>query len=56
MKFSIDLSVTAGKDLDSLDKKTCEIILKELQKIREEPLHFLERLAGYTLYKLRCGD
>lgn len=56
MKFSVYISVTAEKDLDSLDKKICEIILKKLQKIREEPLHFLERLAGYTLYKLRYGD
>jgi len=56
MKFSVDISKTAERDLDSLDKKICEIILKKLQKIREEPLHFLERLAGYTLYKLRCGN
>ena len=54
--FSIELSTTAEKDLDSLDKKTCEIILKKLKKVAENPLHFLERLAGYTLYKLRCGD
>ena len=56
MKFSIDISATAEKDLDSLDKSTVKFILKRLYKISENPLHFLERLSGYTLYKLRCGD
>ena len=56
MSFSVDVSITAEKYLDSLDKKTCEIILKKLKKVAEDPLHFLERLSGYTLYKLRCGD
>jgi len=56
MKFSIEISETAEKDLNSLDKNTVEIILKKLYKLTENPLHFLERLSGYTLYKLRCGD
>jgi len=56
MKFSLELSKTAEKDLDALDKKICEEILKKLTKITEDPLHFIERLSGYTLYKLRCGD
>ncbi len=56
MKFAVDISATAEKDLDSLDKKVCEIILKKLFKAAENPLHFLERLSGYTLYKLRFGD
>ena len=56
MKFSVELSATAEKDLDSFDKKTCQIIRKKLDKESENPLQFLERLAGYTLYKLRCGD
>lgn len=56
MGFSIEISRTAEKDLDSLDKKTSEIILKKLLKAAEDPMHFLERLSSYTLYKLRCGD
>jgi len=56
MKFSVDISETAEKDLDSFDKKTCSIMLKKLLKVAENPQHFLERLSGYTLYKLRCGD
>ena len=56
MKFSVDISITAEKGLDSFDKKICEIIIKKLYKIAENPLHFLERLSGYTLYKLRCCD
>jgi len=56
MKFSAEISATAKKDLDSLDNKTCESILKKLQKCSENPSHFLERLTGHTLYKLRVGD
>ena len=56
MKFSIDFSKTAEKDILSLDKKIFEEILRKINKIRESPLHFIERLSGYTLYKLRCGD
>lgn len=56
MIFSVVISQTAEKDLDSLDSKTCEEIIKKIYRIIENPLHFLERLSGYTLYKLRCGD
>ncbi len=56
MIFSVDISQTAEKDLDSFDSKTCEDIIKKLHKAAENPLHFLERLTGYTLYKLRCGE
>ncbi|MDD5132846.1 MAG: type II toxin-antitoxin system RelE/ParE family toxin [Candidatus Nanoarchaeia archaeon] len=56
MKFSVDISKTAEKDLNSLDDKTCEIIINKIKSISEDPFHFLERLAGYTLYKLRCGN
>ena len=56
MKWAIEISETAEKDLDSFDKPIVEAIIKRLQKVAENPLHFLERLSGYTLYKLRCGD
>jgi len=56
MRFLVEISATAEKDLDSLDKKACETIIKKLYKVSENPLHFLERLVGFTLYKLRCGD
>ncbi len=56
MSFSIELALTAEKDLDSLDKRICGVILKKLKKVVEDPLHFLERLSGYTLYKLRVGN
>jgi len=54
--FNIEISSTAEKDLDSLEKKDCERILKKLKKIKKDPIRFIERLAGHTLYKLRCGD
>lgn len=54
--FSIDISQEAQKDLETLEKHTAEIILKKLWSIRENPIHFLERLTGLTLWKLRVGD
>lgn len=56
MKFSVEISATAGKDMDSFDRKDCSMLLRKLLKAAENPHHFLERLSGYTLYKLRCGD
>ena len=54
--FKIELSDEAQKDLRALTKKDSEIILKKLYSIKENPLHYLERLAGKTLWKLRTGD
>ena len=56
MRFSVFITQTAEKDLDSLGKDISWMILKKLKKISEDPSHFLERLSGYTLYKLRCED
>lgn len=56
MNFSVEISATAEKDLDSFDNKTCGIILRKLQQCSKNPSHFIERLSGYTLYKLRCGE
>ncbi|MBI2576858.1 type II toxin-antitoxin system RelE/ParE family toxin [Candidatus Woesearchaeota archaeon] len=54
--FSIDISQEAEKDLEGLDKQNREIILKKIWSIRENPIRFLERLAGFTLWKLQVGD
>jgi len=54
--FSIELTDEAKKDLKKLEKKEAEIILKKIYSIRSNPLHFIERLSGVPLWKLRAGD
>lgn len=54
--FEIELSDEAQKDLRALTKKDSETILKKIYSIKESPLHYLERLAGKSLWKLRVGD
>lgn len=54
--FQIDISQEAEGDISKLPKKEVEIILKKLYSIRENPLHFVERLAGLSFWKLRIGD
>ena len=54
--FDIEFSKEAEKDINALDKKNAEIVIKKIYSIRENPLHYLERLAGFSLWKLRIGD
>lgn len=54
--FSIDITQEAEKDLEELDNKTAQIIIKKLWSIKQNPLHYIERLQGMTLWKLRVGD
>ncbi len=54
--FDIEFSKEAEKDIKALGRKNAEIIIKKIYSIRENPLHYLERLAGLSLWKLRIGD
>jgi len=54
--FQINLSQEAKRDLRKINKKDREIILKKIYSIRKNPLHFIERLSGVNLWKLRIGD
>ena len=54
--FQIKLAQEAQKDLKKLEKRKAEIILKKLYSIKEDPLHYIERLIGKTLWKLRIGE
>ena len=46
----------AKKELKTLAKPIIEQILRKLNSIRENPLANIERLKGYSLWKLRIGD
>ena len=42
--------------LNTLPKEIKERIFKKIISTKENPLHFFERLAGRSEYKLRIGD
>lgn len=54
--FSIIILPKAKKQLLKLEKKTIEIILKKIYSIRENPLHYIERLKEIPSWKLRIWD
>jgi len=54
--FSIIILPKAKKELLKLEKKTTEIILKKIYSIRENPLHYIERLTEIPSWKLRIAD
>ena len=54
--FSIIILPKAKKQLLKLEKKTIEIILKKIYTIKENPLHYIERLKEIPNWKLRIGD
>ena len=56
MDYEIDLSITAKKELDSLEKENAIRILKKLREIKYNPFHYVKRLVGSELYSLRVGD
>jgi len=54
--YEIILSATSEKFLKKLPKKHSEIILTKLYSIRYEPFHYIVRLKGTQLWKLRIGS
>ncbi len=54
--FSVDITRTANKFLDKLQRKDREILLKKLYSIRNNPFHFVKRLEGTKLWRLRIKD
>ena len=54
--YSIIILPKAKKHLLKLEKQITEIILKKVYSIREDPLHYIERLKDVPSWKLRIGD
>jgi mRNA interferase RelE/StbE len=54
--FQIEITETAKKFLQKLDKKSYEIILNKIYSLRENPFRYLKRLQGEKLWRLRIGD
>ena len=51
--YSVEISESSKKFLRKLDKKDREIILSKIYSIGENPFHFLKKLKGTKLWRLR---
>ena len=54
--YSIWISEKAKKQLEKLPKDINEIILNKIYSIREHPFHYLKKLEGSKLWRLRIMD
>ena len=54
--FQIEITETAKKFLEKLNKKYSAIILNKIYSIKENPFRYLKRLQGEKLWRLRIGD
>lgn len=54
--FSVEWSEEALKQLKKLDKTIAKRIVDKTDNIRDVPHHFLERMVGTDMWKLRIGD
>lgn len=55
-KYEIFWSEFSDRQLNRLDKKTIERIVKKLESIAKDPFKSVKKLAGFDLYRLRIGD
>ena len=55
-KFSIRWDKKAVDFLRNLDRKTAVRIINKIEKVAENPIHYLEPLRGINAYKVRVGD
>ncbi len=56
MSYEIIFDEEAIEFLNKLPKEIRERIFKKIISLKENPLHFFERLTGRSDYKLRIGD
>ncbi len=54
--MNIQILPKAKKELKRLPQNIAEIILRKIFSIKDDPLHYVERLKRGPLWKLRIGD
>ena len=54
--YSVWISEKAKKQLEKLPKKINQIIFNKIYSIRETPFHYLKKLEGSKLWRLRIMD
>ena len=56
MSYTVTWSLKSKKRLGRLEQKITISIIKKVEEIKNNPLHFLERLTKIKAFKLRVGD
>ena len=56
MTYKIVYTEKAAKYLETLDKKEAQRTYSKIESIKENPLHYIEKLVSINLWKLRIGD
>ena len=54
--FSVEWSKEARECLKKLDRTTAKRLVEKTENIKETPYHFLRRMVGSDLWRLRIGD
>jgi mRNA interferase RelE/StbE len=54
--FDVEWTKEAVQRLKKLENKPAKRIVEKIEGIKDIPLHFLERMVGTDLWKLRVGD
>ncbi|MGC8547195.1 MAG: type II toxin-antitoxin system RelE family toxin [Thermoplasmata archaeon] len=56
MEYKIIWSISAVKQLKSLDRSIVKRILEKVDALSINPERYVEKLIGYPYYRLRVGD
>lgn len=56
MRFQVQFSERALRDLRSLPRDVQARVVRKLEEAAEDPARFFRRLAGARTYRLRVGD
>ena len=56
MKYDMVFSDRALKQLKKLDRTIQKHIISALEKMRDNPGHYVTKLVGYSGHRLRVGD
>lgn len=56
MMFSLEYSENAQKQLDKLESKTRERVLKSMERLRARPFAYVKKLVNCPWFSFRVGD
>jgi len=51
--YNIEFSKSSKDFLKKIPKQDAEIVLRKIYELRENPFHYLKRLEGHKLWRLR---
>ena len=56
MKWKIEWHPNAANNLEKLPNRIKDAAIKRIDKLQDNPFHFLEHYEGQDFYKFRAGD